>query len=357
MARTKNEPYTPMQTAPVADAIGYDTDEEETSGVAFVQGGDGGEDEGEDDAGQLETELPEPMVAESAPVQEETPLYREATEKGGFVHEMYPEDVIVDPTFNGRLKPVKMTDKDVKEFASDILQRGQLQPARGYFDITGHVRLAFGFRRHAAFSLINSDRKPKDKLKMSIFLDPGMTEFTAYTANIAENKQRRENTAADTAHNVMRLSSEPYNMSGVQISKELHLSTASVSLYKKLAGVMTEQPRLVKLLEVGTINRQQGLDIAGLETPEKRLAAINEIAPEGASVHRPAATKKAVKKAIKNAKGDKSGDKVNLKTFLAFCDEEGTEANKQAGKVLEICAAFLRGEFKNKSFLTKLNAL
>lgn len=114
----------------------------------------------------------------------------------GALYVDYPENILLSPQLNGRHE-----NTDVTQLAADIEKNGQREPCLIRKNDEGQPVLVYGHRRWRAVKLINSRRKPENKIKLLCNYE-SLTDEEAFIAAIGENRFRKDVTPIDDSHNI-----------------------------------------------------------------------------------------------------------------------------------------------------------
>ena len=123
--------------------------------------------------------------------------------KRGDVLKVWPEDLIVDQTKNGRF-----IQPDITALRQDIKDNGQRDPV-SVRPVVLHggergLELVKGYSRWRSITDINKHCKPEERRRiLCLLIDTN--EEGAFTDNIRDNYFRNQTTIIDDAHNVQRL--------------------------------------------------------------------------------------------------------------------------------------------------------
>lgn len=195
-----------------------------------------------------------------------------------------PAEIAVILPANGRQD--LPTEQEIRDLADSIKEHGQSQPVLCRRLGDKRVQLVFGYRRHAAVTLLNAEGTAT-KLKCLV---SDMNETEAFVANIIENKDRKGTQPIDDAHNQRRLRDD-HGWSNDQIAA---LYKCSVSAVVKLTKLLRVAAPIQAKVAKGTMTASAALDVADL--PEVQQHEVVSESTDAQGVTSSEKVRKAVRK-------------------------------------------------------------
>lgn len=263
-----------------------------------------------------------------------------------------PENIVVDEKLNGRWQP--HSDEEVEALCKSLEEEGQLQPVQVRRIAGNRVQLVLGYRRHKAMLRYNR-LHPGNPRKLKCTLGD-MNEEEAFRYNIVENRERKDTSPVDDAHNQRRLR-EDFGWSDIKISELYKMAPSYVSVLKKLLSLPMEIQEMVhrKLLAA-----QAAIAISDLPPAEQKdVVTSPEDKVDGSQDPSiPVPTSEVIKRV--REKKIQCGKKQprTLKEVKDFF--EGLTGAGKAARLRNLATTilqFIQGEITDKTMINNINLL
>jgi len=313
------------------------------------------DDEGESDEDDSADEISETLT----PREDHEQLV--AAAEAGTVIEFDPDELIADPTRNGRFAERKVTDQAVKELAGQIALEGQMQPGEVLYGLDNRLYVNYGVGRFLAVTLLNSDFTRSDKLpfKATVTLEQADDPAHALIRNAMENWGRLELTPLDKAKTVGMLLAA--GLKQAQIVERLGLRKSTVSMY----AAASAWPEEVKEAIAADRTSVKAVYDLGIKDPEKLAKEVGKLVTEAEQSGKGKATvSKAAANRSKREEKEETGKKKQRtpRQVIEFIESEATEAtakkygDKSLPAKLTLFGKFING-MSEGTFLKNLAAL
>lgn len=237
-------------------------------------------------------------------------------QRAGDVWAEFPENIVIVPELNGRHE-----NTDVESLAADIEANGQNEPCGFRKGDDGSTVLAYGHRRYRAVMLINKWRAARGEERrklLGIYLR--VDDKQAFIRAISENRQRRDVSPVDDAHNIGTLIERfQYSLEDVAKvyfpeAKKPEEFAEALRFVKQRHALLELAPEAEKAVRDGRVKLTAAVHLAKLSRdaqrkvvasqPEGRIKvkAVSPAAAKASSKSAPSQTEAAPKDVLKIAK-------------------------------------------------------
>jgi len=177
------------------------------------------------------------------------------------------DEIVIDEKQNGRWE--NHDGEAILELAKSIVENGQLQPCVGR-RVGNEVHLSAGYRRALAVKHILQDPDLRAKVPGDLFLKVTLVNQNAedaFVTNVIENKNRRDTSSIDDAHNHERL--KRFGWTDQKIADLYGIAVSYVGQLRKLLQLPADVQRLVHRSKIAV-----GLAINMVDLPAEQLQKI-----------------------------------------------------------------------------------
>jgi len=187
-----------------------------------------------------------------------------AIDVGSKIIELDPDDILLDE--NQNMRRYHADSPSIRELATDIISRGQIQPVLLRKTKTSKHTLVFGFQRVRAIQHINENKlhNGDGPMKVKAMMVDEMSDIEALAANVAENMKRKDLSPIDLAFIVKTLSDA--GITGKAIAKQLGKSTSWVSNMLELNAL---RPNIQKSIHSGEIGYTTARELVGMSDEDQ----------------------------------------------------------------------------------------
>ena len=191
------------------------------------------------------------------------------------VHDFSTDELIADPSKNGRFTERKESDDSVKLLAKMIEREGQLQPGRVTLGLDGKLYITFGTGRYLAIKSLNVNRANDPiPFKATVLLETETDSVKSAVQNGMENWGREPLDVLDKCVVV-----GTFNRQGLKakdICERMGLPKSTVSMYLRIDKFSAAAKQLIA---DGTISAKNAYDLA-VVAPDKFEAELEKLVKE-----------------------------------------------------------------------------
>ncbi len=247
-----------------------------------------------------------------------------------------PQEIIVDEKLNGRWKP---HDKETIALrCKSFEEEGQLQPVQIRRVAENKVQLVSGYCRHAAAKLFN-ELHPDTPMKLKCVIVT-INDEEAFRYNIVENKERKDTTPIDDAHNQRRLRDQ-FGWTDTKIADFYGVAQSYIGTLKKLLTLSKDKQ---KAIHAGQLSVNAAVSLADLPAEEQQ-AVWQQLPIAETAATEPVATETAIEVgqvseptpvAVTVSGNTSNGESISGRVVKAVREAKIEKGGKQARSLAEV---------------------